>query len=239
MQGRRAGSNSESPQRLHAWGDLVSIRPNFDLDSKYWCATVARIVGDNLRGAPMNVMDRAFLYVGVLAIAVLAVTAIFQTFHPAKTFHAAEQVEALKLSAGKAEQIEALKPVAGKGTAPAAEVLVGALDLTKTCYVSELPDLYSVPDSTVPRSIVWTPIGSNHAYTITFADPTPLEKDTVVQVPRGQPSNPEYISTTAKPGQYKYTVMYDGTLCTTYIYGSPTGTGTVTSANPVWVHVSK
>src|SRR5271157_2637458 len=243
MQGRRAGSNSESPQRLHAWGDLVSIRPNFDLDSKYWCATVARIVGDNLRGAPMNVMDRAFLYVGVLAIAVLAGVAIYQTFHAAKTFHAAEQIEAigpiagedeqieaLGPIAGKAEEIEALKLSAGKGTAaPPEQIFVARLG-SGLCYVSDsLPYLYSMPDPLVSHAIVWTTIGNNDSYTITFTT-SPFESgDLQVKVPAGGSSDPEFIA--AKPGDFKYTVQDDKTPCS--------GTITGFNAAPVWVHVSK
>jgi hypothetical protein len=161
----------------------------------------------------MNVTDRGFLYVGVVAIGLLAGTAIFQTFQASK------ELEASRLN-NKGKLIGA----------PAEQIFIGTLD-SKLCYVSDsLPELYSVPDPNVPHSIYWTAIGNDHPYTITFTGDTPFASgDKTVAVPAGGSSVPQFIA--AKPGNFAYTVQNDKTSCT--------GTITGFTAAPVWVHVSK
>jgi len=155
-----------------------------------------------------------------LAITSLAGAAIFQTFHAA-------------------ERIEASGGVRAKAAyAPAAEVLVGALDGAGAyCYVSESPELSNTPDPNFPHTIVWTALGSSHSYKITFTN-SPFGGAMTVDVPAGQSSAIQYVSGAAPNKDYFYTVTFDGKACNAkYVTPSPNGSGT--TMGQAWVHVSK
>lgn len=87
----------------------------------------------------MNLLDRGFLYVGVLSIASLAVLAFF------------------------GEKVVVTKSIA---VPPAEEVFVGTLD-TGQCYISNVEvRLSSTINTILSDGIKWTALGSNHSYTI-------------------------------------------------------------------------
>jgi hypothetical protein len=135
----------------------------------------------------MNVMDRGFLYVGVLSVVSLVGMAIY----------AIETANFTKLST----------------LPPPQEVFVGTTD-SNQCYVSDTdPELYSSANTIVPDAIKWSAIGSNHSYTITFPSQTPLRAGSIVQVPAGGSSMAQFLSP-GKVGDFPYTVQNDKGTCT-------------------------
>jgi hypothetical protein len=138
----------------------------------------------------MNVMDRGFIYVGVLSIVSLAGIAIYV-------------IETAKLGS---------RPYA---SVPPIEIFVGTMD-SNQCYVSDImPEVYSVPSTGMPHAIRWTAIGSNHSYTITFSNNnTPLQGSvSSVSVSAGGSSIVQYISSGIE-GDFPYTVQNDKNSCT-------------------------
>jgi hypothetical protein len=134
----------------------------------------------------MNMMDRGFLYVGVVSIVSLVGIAIFRA------------IEIPKLYTGASPQ----------------EIFVGTLD-SNQCYVSDvLPDMSPVPSTLAPHGIKWTAIGDSHSYTITFSNGTPLENSvSTVSVPTGGSSGVQFIDST-KRGNFSYVVQNDKNSCT-------------------------
>lgn len=134
----------------------------------------------------MNMMDRGFLYVGVVSIVSLVGIAIFRAIGLPKLY-----------------------------TAPSVqEIFVGTMD-SNQCYVSDvLPDLSPIPSTLASHGIKWTAIGNNHTYTITFTNGTPLQNSVLnVSVPTGGSSGAQFVDST-KEGNFPYVVQNDKNSCT-------------------------
>jgi hypothetical protein len=151
----------------------------------------------------MNVMDRGFLYVGALSIAVLAGIAVFYTIEPPNFGPKPKVVAPVKVFVGT------------------------TITDSKECFVfPPVAWVSSSANTIVPNQIQWTPLGTNHSYTITFPNKTPLKAGLTVNMPIGQPSQVQDITdiTPLSVEDFYYTVQND--------QGCKLPT-------PAWVHVSK
>jgi len=135
----------------------------------------------------MSMIDRGFLYIGVLSMVSLLGIAIFRLLGIPKYF---------------------------VGASPE-EIFVGTTD-SNQCYVSDVyPTLSPVPSTVAAHAIKWTAIGDNHSYTITFSTGiTPLRNSvSTVSVPFAGSSSVQYIDP-AKQGDFSYVVQNDKLSCT-------------------------